>query len=48
MTVEVYLLYLAAGGGFFASPPDTSYLLIVSNSIKHGLKRSLFTMAGDL
>lgn len=48
MTLEVYLLYLAAVGVFFASPPDTSQLLIVSNSIKYGLKRSAFTIAGDL
>ncbi len=48
MTLEVYLLYLAAVGVFFASPPDTSQLLIVSNSIKYGLRRSAFTIAGDL
>ncbi|MDH3664039.1 MAG: LysE family translocator [Alphaproteobacteria bacterium] len=48
MTVETYLLYLAAVGVFFASPPDTSQLLIVSNSIKYGLKRSALTIAGDL
>ena len=48
MAFEIYLLYLAAVGVFFASPPDTSQLLIVSNSIKYGLKRSAFTMAGDL
>ncbi|MEM8950373.1 MAG: LysE family translocator [Pseudomonadota bacterium] len=48
MTLEVYLLYLAAVGVFFASPPDTSQLLIVSNSIRYGLKRSALTIAGDL
>ncbi|MGI9508670.1 MAG: LysE family translocator [Geminicoccaceae bacterium] len=48
MTLEVYLIYLAAVGVFFASPPDTSQLLIVSNSIRYGLKRSAFTIAGDL
>ena len=48
MTFETYLLYLVAVGVFFASPPDTSQLLIVSNSIKYGLKRSMLTIAGDL
>ena len=48
MTFETYLLYLAAVGVFFASPPDTSQLLIVSNSIKYGLRRSASTIAGDL
>jgi homoserine/homoserine lactone efflux protein len=42
------MLYLAAVAVFFATPPDTSQLLIISNSIKHGLKRSSFTIAGDL
>ncbi|MFT5038583.1 MAG: homoserine/homoserine lactone efflux protein [Flavobacteriaceae bacterium] len=48
MTLETYMLYLAAVAVFFATPPDTSQLLIISNSIKHGLKRSSFTIAGDL
>lgn len=48
MTFEAYVIYLAAVGVFFASPPDTSQLLIVSNSIKYGLRRSAFTIAGDL
>lgn len=48
MTFETYLLYLAAVAVFFASPPDTSQLLIVSNSIKYGLRRSAYTIAGDL
>jgi homoserine/homoserine lactone efflux protein len=48
MTLETYILYLAAVAVFFATPPDTSQLLIISNSIKHGLKRSSFTIAGDL
>jgi len=33
---------------FFLTPPDTSQLLIISNSIRYGLKRSLSTIAGDL
>jgi threonine/homoserine/homoserine lactone efflux protein len=48
MTAETYVLYLAAVGVFFASPPDTSQLLIVSNSVRYGLRRSIFTIAGDL
>ena len=48
MPHETYLLYLAAVAVFFATPPDTSQLLIVSNSIRHGLRRSSFTIAGDL
>jgi threonine/homoserine/homoserine lactone efflux protein len=41
-------MYLAAVAVFFATPPDTSQLLIISNSARHGLKRSAFTIAGDL
>lgn len=48
MSWELYLLYLAAVGVFFATPPDTSQLLVISNSIRHGLRRSAFTVAGDL
>ncbi len=48
MTMDTYLLYLAAVAVFFATPPDTSQLLIISNSVRHGLRRSVFTIAGDL
>jgi homoserine/homoserine lactone efflux protein len=48
VSVETYLLYLAAVAVFFATPPDTSQLLIVSNAMKHGLRRSLWVIAGDL
>lgn len=48
MTWETYLLYLAVLAAFFATPPDTSQLLIVSNALRHGLRRSLATVAGDL
>ncbi len=48
MAVETYLLYLVAVAVFFATPPDTSQLLIISNAIRHGLRRSLWTVAGDL
>jgi threonine/homoserine/homoserine lactone efflux protein len=48
MPMETYLTYLAAVAVFFATPPDTSQLLIISNSIRHGLRKSVFTFAGDL
>ncbi|WP_127113566.1 LysE family translocator [Shimia sediminis] len=48
MAIETYLIYLAAVAVFFATPPDTSQLLIISNSVRHGLRRSTFTIAGDL
>ncbi|AEI94898.1 LysE family translocator [Roseobacter litoralis] len=48
MAIETYLLYLTAVAIFFATPPDTSQLLIISNSIRYGVRRSLFTIAGDL
>ncbi|MFT4715170.1 MAG: homoserine/homoserine lactone efflux protein [Paracoccaceae bacterium] len=48
MPLEIYLIYLAAVAAFFATPPDTSQLLIISNSIRHGLKKSIWTISGDL
>jgi threonine/homoserine/homoserine lactone efflux protein len=48
VTLDTYFLYLAALGVFFATPPDTSQLLIMSNSLRHGRRRSLWTVAGDL
>ena len=48
MTLEAYLIYLGVLAAFFATPPDTSQLLIISNSLRHGLRRSLATIAGDL
>ncbi len=48
MPLETYLIYLAAVAVFFATPPDTSQLLIISNSIRHGLRKSAYTIAGDL
>lgn len=48
MPMETYVLYLAAVAVFFATPPDTSQLLIISNSVRHGLRRSVYTIAGDL
>ncbi|MEO0569826.1 MAG: LysE family transporter [Pseudomonadota bacterium] len=48
MSTESYLLYLAVLAAFFATPPDTSQLLIMSNTLRHGLRRSMATIAGDL
>lgn len=48
MSIETYLVYLAALGVFFATPPGTSQLLIIANSARHGLKKSGWTIAGDL
>lgn len=48
MSWESYSLYLAAIAVFFATPPDTSQLLMVSNSLRHGVRRSLATVCGDL
>ncbi len=48
MPLDTYLLYLAAVAVFFATPPDTSQLLIISNAIRHSLRRSLWTVLGDL
>jgi homoserine/homoserine lactone efflux protein len=48
MTWETYWLYLALVAAFFATPPDTSQLLIITNSIQYGVKRSVLTIFGDL
>ncbi|MEM9913116.1 MAG: LysE family translocator [Pseudomonadota bacterium] len=48
MSVETYLIYLGVLAAFFVTPPDTSQLLIISNSLRHGLGRSLATVVGDL
>ncbi len=48
MPIETYLIYLAAVAVFFATPPDTSQLLVISNSVRFGLRRSVYTIAGDL
>lgn len=48
MTADTYLLYLLALAAFFATPPDTSQLLVISNAVKHGMRRSLHTVLGDL
>ena len=48
MAFETYLIYLATVAVFFATPPDTSQLLIISNSVQYGLRKSVYTIAGDL
>ena len=48
MTLETYLIYLGVLAAFFVTPPDTSQLLIISNALRHGLRRSTATIAGDL
>ncbi len=48
MTLETYLAYLATVAVFFATPPGPSQLLMVSNSLRHGVRASTATMAGDL
>ena len=48
MSIEIYLAYLATVGVFFASPPGPSQLLMISNSMRHGPRRSGWTVAGDL
>jgi len=48
MSLETYLVCLAAVAMFFATPPDTSQLPIISNSIRHALRRSFYMIASDL
>lgn len=48
MTSETYVLYLATVAVFFATPPGTSQILIISNALRFGVRRSLWTGAGDL
>ena len=48
MPLETYLIYLGVLVAFFVTPPDTSQLLIISNSLRHGLRRATVTIAGDL
>ncbi|MEJ6394129.1 LysE family transporter [Gymnodinialimonas sp. 2305UL16-5] len=48
MISEFYIAYLATVAVFFASPPGPSQLLMISNALRHGLRRSSWTMAGDL
>ena len=48
MSWETYMAYLAVVAVFFATPPGPSQLLMIANSLTHGLRRSVATVAGDL
>jgi homoserine/homoserine lactone efflux protein len=48
MTFETYTIYLLALAVFFITPPDNSQLLMISNSMRFGVRRSVATVAGDL
>ena len=48
MTLEIYLAYLATVGVFFATPPGPSQILMITNSMRHGVLPSRATVAGDL
>ena len=48
MTIEAFLLHLAALGVFSTTPPNTSQFLIIANSARHGPKKSGGTVADDL
>ena len=48
MPLETYRIYVTAVAAFFAKPPDTSQLLVILNSLRHGLKKSVWTISGDL
>ena len=48
MNIETYISYLVVVLVFFATPPDTSQLLVMSNSMRHGLRKSVATIVGDL
>lgn len=48
MTVETYILYLSTLAIYFTAPPDSTELIVISNSLRHGYKKTLNTIAGDL
>jgi len=48
MTLQIYLAYLATVAVFFATPPGPSQLLMISNSLRHSVSRTKWTVAGDL
>ena len=48
MAIETYLPYLAALAACFATPPDSSRLLIIANRARHGLNKSGWTIAGGV
>lgn len=48
MTLDTYLAYLVVVGIFFATPPGPSQILMISHSLRYGLRPSFATVAGDL
>ncbi|MBO6726360.1 MAG: LysE family translocator [Rhizobiaceae bacterium] len=48
VTLATYLAYLATVLVFFVHPPGPSQLLFMANSMRHGVRGALPTMAGDL
>ena len=48
MSFEVYSLYLITLAAFFMGPPDSTELLTISNSMRHGMKKAWVTVVGDL
>ena len=48
MPLDTYLAYLAVVAVFFATPPGTSQILMISNSLRFGTRRAAWTAAGDL
>lgn len=48
MSIEIYFLYLGTLAVFFAAPPDSTEFLVMANASRLGLKKSLWTVAGDL
>ncbi len=48
MNPDLLAAYVVVVGVFFATPPGPSQLLVISNSLSHGVRRSTATIAGDL
>ena len=48
MSLETYLVYLATVFVFFATPPGTSQILIMTTAVRYGARKSLPTALGDL
>lgn len=48
MSLDTYALYLATVLIFFAHPPGPSQLLFIGGALRHGTRRALPIMAGDL
>lgn len=48
MTLETYLIYLGAVLLFFTHPPGPSQILFIGGAMRHGLRRAMPIMSGDL